>query len=134
MLAGAVAVLPSLGRYYAAHSKDSDVGPIVAYLNDTRHGQPPASGQVLVMPGYVDSLARYVSHGGLTTRRIDTDADLSRAIARTDRSRPTWLIVDYRWPGFAAIALDGRFRKSPFRPPHRTDQAMPRELTRSTFG
>jgi uncharacterized membrane protein len=114
MLVGASAVLPSLGLYYAAHNKDSDVGPIVAYLNDTRLGQTPASGQVLVMPGYVGSLARYVSHGGLTTRPIDSDADLSRAVARTGRLRPpTWLIVDYRWPGFAAIALDGRFREEP---------------------
>ena len=114
MLAGAGAVLPSLGHYYAAHAKDSDVGPIVAYLNDARRGPARASGQVLVMPGYVDSLARYVSHGGLTTRPIDSDADLSQAVARTGRSRPpTWLIVDYRWPGFAAIARDGRFREEP---------------------
>ncbi len=114
MLAGACAVLPSLGRYYAAHTKDSDVRPIVAYLNDAGRGQPTSSGQILVMPGYVDSLARYVSHGGLTTRPIDTDADLSQAIARTGRSRPpTWLIVDYRWPGFAALAQDGRFREEP---------------------
>lgn len=111
MLVGAVAVLPSLDRYYAAHTKDSDVRPIVAYLNDQRD-RALAAGSVLVMPGYVDSLARYVSHGSLPTRRIDSDADLRRALARTGRSRPpTWLIVDYRWPGFAALAGDQRFRE-----------------------
>jgi hypothetical protein len=113
MLAGALAVLPSLGRYYDAHTKDSDVRPIVAYLNETRRGRP-GSDQILVMPGYVDSLARYVSHGGLATRRVDTDADLARAIGRSGRSQPaTWLIVDYRWPGFAAMARDRRFREEP---------------------
>ena len=112
MAIGATALLPSLDRYYAAHVKDSDVRPIVAFLNDARRGDAPLSGQILVMPGYVDSLARYVSHGGLAVRRIDTDADFSRAVARTGRSRPpTWLIVDYRWPGFEAIARDGRFRE-----------------------
>ena len=114
MAIGATALLPSLGRYYAAHAKDSDVRPIVAFLNDARRGQQTLSGQILVMPGYVDSLARYVSHDGLAVRPIDTDADLSRAIARTGRSRPpTWLIVDYRWPGFEAIARDARFREEP---------------------
>ena len=111
LLVGAMALLPSLGRYYAAPTKDSDVGPIVAYLNDARRAWPAdASGTILVMPGYVDNLARYVSEGGLTTRRIETAGDLSRAIARTGRlRRPIWLIVDYRWPGFAALARDARF-------------------------
>jgi hypothetical protein len=114
MLVGALAVLPSLGRYYEAPVKDSDVRPIVAFLNDSRRGEPPASGQILVLPGYVDALARYVSRGDLRTRRIDTDAEFSGAIGRTRRSRrPTWLIVDYRWPGFANMARDGRFREEP---------------------
>jgi hypothetical protein len=66
------------------------------------------------MPGYVENLAQYVSERGLATRRIDTDADFSRAIVRTGRSWPAvWLIVDYRWPGFAALAADRRFREEP---------------------
>lgn len=113
-VAGACALLPSLNRYYDAGVKDSDVGPIVAYLENARRGLSPVSGTVLVMPGYMHSLARYVSHNGLTARGIDTAADFSRAIARTDRARPpVWLIVDYRWPGFAALAADRRFREEP---------------------
>jgi 4-amino-4-deoxy-L-arabinose transferase-like glycosyltransferase len=114
MLVGACAVLPSLGRYYETATKDSDVRPIVAYLNQVRQGHARAPGPILVMPGYVENLAQYVSERGLATRRIDTDADFSRAIVRTGRSWPAvWLIVDYRWPGFAALAADRRFREEP---------------------
>ncbi len=109
LVIGSVAMLPSLRTYYLSPAKDSDPRPIEAYLRDAARPEPEAPDTIFVAPGYMTAVLRGESRGNLEYRRLSGDADLRRVLA--DAPSPhhaTWLIVDYRWPGFNEISRDDR--------------------------
>jgi hypothetical protein len=108
---GGVTPLASLASYYESRVKDYDARPIVTYLGDAaRHGPGAVQDTIVVAPGYLIDVLRYLSRGDLTYHRADSDADIVGAAAiASRRNRPIWLIVDYRWAGFNAVAHDPRF-------------------------
>ncbi len=110
LLAGGMATLPALGAYYQAPTKDSDARPIVAHLSGVaRHGPGSAQDPIFVAPGYMTSVLRYVSRGDLVYREIRSGTDLWNTLgAATSPLHATWLVVDYRWPGFKDLGRDGR--------------------------
>jgi hypothetical protein len=110
LLIGSAALLPSLWTYYGSPAKDSDTRPIAAYLDTAARSTPGVQDRILVAPGYMTSVLRDVANRKLEYRGVDADADLLRLLAeRPPRLGTTWLIVDYRWPGFEDLASDGRF-------------------------
>jgi mannosyltransferase len=111
LLIAGVMPLHSLAAYYASPVRDYDAQPIVAYLNRAaRHGPPERQDVILVAPGYVTYVLRYLSREQLVYQPVDTDAELqSAALAGALPLRTTWLIVDYGWPGFDELSRDPRF-------------------------
>jgi mannosyltransferase len=110
LILGCVVPLPSLRAYYKAGVRDYDAKPIVTYLAQAaRHGPSEAQDAILVAPGYVTDVLRYLSRGNLVYQRVDSEAELSQAIAAAAQEhRLVWVVVDYRWRTFDDIAHDPR--------------------------
>ena len=115
-MVGCLALFPSLWTYFRSPAKDSDTRPIAVYLNKAARQEPGAQDTVLVAPAYMTGVLRDGSLGRLEYRGVPADADLRRLQAEVPpQPRATWLIVDYRWPGFETLTHDRRF----------TEQAVP---------
>lgn len=110
LLIGSAAVLPSLWTYYRSPAKDSDLRPIVAYLDEMARRGPGPPDPILVAPGYMTSLLRDVSRGHVESHGVNAGGDLrGLRLDVPPRLHARWLIVDYRWPGFETMARDPRF-------------------------
>ena len=113
---GALASLPATAAYYADPVHDSDVRPIVAYLDAhvARDGREQRAA-VLVAPGYMTFCTKYESRSrGLAYRRVEEKVGLWPAIAAAARAVPPegiWVIVDRRWTGFDRLRFDSRLRE-----------------------
>jgi hypothetical protein len=110
LILGCAVPLPSLRAYYDAGVRDYDAKPIVTYLaRAARHEPSGAQDTILVAPGYVTDVLRYLSRGNLTYQRVDSDADLWQAVAAAARAHQcVWLVVDYRWREFDDLMHDPR--------------------------
>lgn len=121
LMLGCAAPLPSLRAYFDASARDYDAKPIVAYLAQAaRHEPSGTQDTILVAPGYVTDVLRYLSRGNLVYQRVDSDADLWPAVAAAAHDhRSVWLVVDYRWRGFDDLAHDDRLvsQDVPLSPP-----------------
>jgi hypothetical protein len=115
LLLGSACSVKPLAAYYDEPTKDYDAGPIVAYVSAAAHAGPGhTQDSVVVAPGYLINVVQYLSRGTLACQRADSNADLSSALTAGESSgRPAWLIVDYRWPGFAALAKDPDLEEQP---------------------
>ena len=113
---GAVASLPSTCAYYADPVRDSDVRPIVAYLDAhvTRGGHAQRAA-VLVAPGYMVFPTKYASRGlDLAYGRVEENVGLWPAIDAAARAAPPegiWVIVERHWPDFDRLREDPRVRE-----------------------
>jgi hypothetical protein len=110
LILGCAVPLPSLRAYYDAGVRDYDAKPVVTYLaRAARHEPSGAQDTILVAPGYVTDVLRYLSRGNLAYQRVDSDADLWQAVAAAAHDhRYVWLVVDYRWREFDDVAHDSR--------------------------
>jgi hypothetical protein len=110
LMLGCAVPLPSLRAYFDTDVRDYDAKPIVTYLAQVaRHEPSGAQDTILVAPGYVTDVLRYLSRGSLAYERVDSDADLWAAVAAAAQNhRSTWLVVDYRWREFDDVAHDPR--------------------------
>jgi hypothetical protein len=110
VLLGAAASVPPAISILANPFRDSDVRPIVGYLESrgAPDGSPRAA--VLVAPGYMTLCTDYyVRSSGLAWVGMNDRARLSRAIV-TASSWPgdTWVVLDSRSPDFAHSRQDPR--------------------------
>jgi hypothetical protein len=110
LILGCAMPWPALRAYYEAGVRDYDAQPVVTYLvRAARHEPSGAQDTILVAPGYVTDVLRYLSRGSLVYQRVDSDADLWAAVAAATRAHQSvWIVVDYRWRAFAALARDPR--------------------------
>lgn len=115
LIIGGIAPYHSLEAYYASAIRDYDARPIVNYLSKAaRHGPEQPQDRIFVAPGFVLDVVRYLSRGDLAYQRVDSDADLWNSMnAGGPNGTPIWLIVDYRWPSFAALVHDERLEEQP---------------------
>jgi len=109
---GALATLPALRTYYQTRVKDSDARPIVAVLLEAARTKPGAQDAIFVAPGYMETVVRYVSRNALVYQKVEDGSDLLKTIEPTlSPSHATWLVVDYRWPGFRELANEPKLRE-----------------------
>lgn len=109
---GALATLPALSTYYQTHVKDSDARPIVAGLLQAARTKPGAQDTIFVAPGYMETVVRYISRNALVYQPIEDGADLLKTIEPTlSPAHATWVIVDYRWPGFRELEKETRLKE-----------------------
>lgn len=113
---GAVASLPSTAAYFADPVRDSDVRPIVAYLDaNASRGDFARHATVLVAPGNMTLCTTYASRNlGLAYGRVDQNVGLWPSVAAAARAAPSegvWVIVDYRWQEFTRLREDARLRE-----------------------
>jgi uncharacterized membrane protein len=114
LILAAATSLPSTKAYFADPVKDSDVRPIVAYLD--AHISRDARAQratLLIAPGYMTFCTDYASRGlGLAYGRVEDSAGLSSALNAAAQATPppdgVWVIVDYRWSDFDTLRQNGR--------------------------
>ena len=113
---GAMASLPSTCAYFADPVHDSDVRPIVAYLDGrvTWDGHGPRAA-VLVAPGYMTFPAKYASRRlGLAYGRVDENVGLWPAVDAAALAAPPegiWVIVERHWPDFDRLKDYSRLRE-----------------------
>jgi hypothetical protein len=100
VIAAAASALP-LAAYFAQPSRDSDARPIVRHLEAV-----PADARVIVAPFFMADVLRFYDRRR-SFEGAKTDADL-RAHLRPEASGggPTWIVADYRWPGFDRLGSD----------------------------
>jgi hypothetical protein len=93
---GTLALLPSVITYYSTSEKDTDVRPIVAYLNaHTRHGADAASDPVFIEPTYIEFKLDYYSRGAITFLAVPPGEELgSLGDDPSTEGHEVWLIVD----------------------------------------
>jgi len=109
---GALATVPALQTYYRTHLKDSDARPIVAVLLEAARTKPGAQDTIFVAPGFMETVVRYVSRDSLVYQPVEDGADLLQVIEPTrSPAHATWVVVDYRWPGFKELASQPRFKE-----------------------
>ncbi|MGE2835571.1 glycosyltransferase family 39 protein [Mycobacterium sp. SMC-4] len=112
LCAGTLALLPSVFAYYSAADRDSDVGPVVAYLlAHARSGVEGASDPVYVKPIYLETKINYYARDALSLMAVPRDADLaSLGLDRSSGRDGAWLIVDMhsQSPKLAEVAEDAR--------------------------
>jgi hypothetical protein len=108
----ALTTLPALQTYYQTHVKDSDARPIVSLLTTAARTRPGSQDVIFVAPGYMDAVVKYISRDALVYQPVADGADLLKAIEPSlAPSHATWVIVDYRWPGFTELAKEPRLRE-----------------------
>jgi uncharacterized membrane protein len=110
LLAGTLALLPSVVTYYSTSEKDSDMRPIVAYLlAHARHGADAASDPVYLLPIYLEFKLSYYSRDAISYLAVPRGEDLeSLAEDPSSGGHRVWLVADMhsRAPTLADLGRD----------------------------
>ena len=109
---GAVALLPFTVGYFADPSRDSDVRPILRYLDRSGAGGANGADRVVVMPGFMAFSYRFYD-AVRPLERVSSEDEWRAFETTASGTVRTWIILDYRWPEFERLSNDSRFEVVP---------------------
>jgi hypothetical protein len=89
------------------------VRPVAAFLAGTaKQVDTDAPDRIFVAPGFMTIALRYLTRDSLVYEGLDAEADLALVVLSAEPAKfHTWVVVDYRWPAFAAMSHDSRFNE-----------------------